>query len=111
MEKFNIYQHNPVKLDEIWKDLEIKFSEPFSIRLEAINAENNIHRFYEIHLSRDLFNQWTLQTLFGRIGSSGTLKSYGLDNLKDALKQIRFSMKKRLNAINRIGVNYVIMDR
>lgn len=42
-----------------------------AIYLERREPEENIHRFYEIDVGRDLFGVWCVTRRWGRIGTSG----------------------------------------
>lgn len=44
-----------------------------TVSFQAHNAERNHHRRYEIRLGRDLFGDWTVCLLYGRMGRAGQM--------------------------------------
>lgn len=44
------------------------------ILLTRSMPEQNMHRFYALHLAPTLFGEWTVVSEWGRIGSPGTVR-------------------------------------
>lgn len=76
------------------------------IYLTAQNPSKNIHRFYTIFTSKDLYGFTCIHTCYGRIGTKGRLKSYAFLEENKAETFLKFILKKRLSSSKRIGVNY-----
>jgi predicted DNA-binding WGR domain protein len=81
------------------------------LELEAHNPTLNIHRYYILDVTRDLFGDWMITTTYGRIGQSGQCKSYGYPCQDDAQRKVNQLLHKRLQAHKRLGVNYVITQQ
>ena len=79
------------------------------LRLEAVCEPKNIYRFYEIYLTRDLFNRCCVMTSFGRLATHGTQKSYSFETQEDLDKKLQQILLKRLKSEKRIGVGYGFM--
>lgn len=79
--------------------------------MEAIKKETNKFRFYFLYLERDLFNQFILTTIYGRIGTKGTKKIFSYSTIMDASKKIVEIVQKRQTARKRIGVDYEIKNK
>jgi len=79
-----------------------------SILLRAVNPKYNMNRFYYIQVGEDLFDTPYMMTTYGRSGTSGRTKNYAFDSWSHLDKQLSKTLRKRLNAKNRIGCNYQI---
>lgn len=54
-------------------------------------------RYYQVHLGRDLFGDWTLLTVWGGIGSNrGQMHSTGVPSYEDGMEQIRKIAERRV---------------
>ncbi|WP_233144572.1 WGR domain-containing protein [Methyloprofundus sedimenti] len=42
--------------------------------LEQYDNDKNMHRFYQMHVTPGLFNEWSLIREWGRVGSPGTVR-------------------------------------
>lgn len=77
-----------------------------TIRLEAHDAAQNIHRGYEIVRSRDLFG-WTIVELrWGRVGGEMRSKVLSAEAPGAADRIVRAALRKRASAKKRLGVEY-----
>lgn len=47
----------------------------YSCTLQRVNSKENQYRFYAVHVTPSLFNDWILVREWGRIGSGGTIRS------------------------------------
>jgi predicted DNA-binding WGR domain protein len=79
---------------------------PSDIKLRAVNSSINLHRFYNIFTSKDLFGFTCIHTCYGRIGTKGRMKSYTFGDESKAENFLNSILKKRLSSSKRIGVNY-----
>lgn len=77
-----------------------------TLTLEAHNDERNHHRRYEIVVGKDLFNEWTLTTRFGRLGKGGQEKRFASPDPETMRKVFRNCLRRRLSAPSRIGCAY-----
>ncbi len=77
-----------------------------TISLEAHNADRNHHRRYEIRLGRDLFGDWTVCLLYGRVGRAGHLERHSGADPERLRQVIQESLRRRLSAPKRIGCAY-----
>ncbi len=77
-----------------------------TISLEAHNADLNHHRRYEIRLGRDLFGDWTVCLLYGRVGRAGQLVRHSGADPERLRQVIQESLYRRLSAPKRIGCAY-----
>lgn len=57
----------------------------------------NLHRFYVVNLYPTLFGEWTLWQEWGRIGSSGTVRSTSFEQREDAQEAEQRIVKRRLS--------------
>jgi len=81
------------------------------IRLEAHNADRNIHRRYEIARTPDLFG-WTLIELrWGRAGGELRSRVLATETPAAADRLVRNVLRKRAGARKRIGVDYREVSR
>ncbi len=78
--------------------------------LRATNLSKNIRRWYSLRMGQDLFGDWLLITQWGRQGFKGHYKQYVFPEEAKAQKEFQRILKKRLNARNRIGCNYIIVE-
>jgi predicted DNA-binding WGR domain protein len=81
-----------------------------TVSLEAHNADRNHHRRYEIRLGRDLFGDWTVCLLYGRMGRSGQMVRHSGPDPERLRHIIRASLRRRLTAPKRIGCAYTLLD-
>ncbi|HEY1270440.1 MAG TPA: WGR domain-containing protein [Gemmataceae bacterium] len=77
-----------------------------TVSLEAHNAGRNHHRRYEIRLGRDLFGDWTVCLLYGRVGRAGQLVRHSGTDPERLRQVIHESLRRRLSAPKRIGCAY-----
>ncbi len=53
-------------------------------------------RYYQVHLDRDLFGDWTLRKVWGGIDSArGRMHNTGVPSYDDGIEQIREIAKRR----------------
>ena len=81
----------------------------WNIRLQAKHPPKNIYRWYTIRVDKNLFGDWCLSLSYGRIGHRGHSKQYQWPELAVLVTHIKSILRKRLNATQRIGCNYVIV--
>jgi predicted DNA-binding WGR domain protein len=81
-----------------------------TVSLEAHNTERNHHRRYEIRLGRDLFGDWTVCLLYGRMGRSGQMVRHSGPDPERLRQVIRASLCRRLSAPKRIGCEYTLRE-
>jgi hypothetical protein len=81
-----------------------------TVSLEAHNPDWNHHRRYEIRLGRDLFGDWTVCLLFGRVGRAGQLVRHAGSDSEPLRQVIRESLRRRLTAPTRIGCAYTLRE-
>lgn len=81
-----------------------------SVRLEAHHPERNHHRFYELHLGRDLFGQWTLTLHYGRTGRQGHQRPFSSSDASILQSQIHQCLKVRGTAPRRLGCRYRLVS-
>jgi predicted DNA-binding WGR domain protein len=79
-----------------------------TVSLEAHNAERNHHRRYEIRLGRDLFGDWTVCFLYGRMGRAGQMVRHSGPDPEQLRQAICASLRRRLTAPKRIGCAYTL---
>ncbi len=72
------------------------------IYLEKRDPENNMQRFYAMHVSQTIFGDWALIREWGRIGSPGTVRENWFDTEEEAIiAELKLShSKKRRGYIN-----------
>jgi hypothetical protein len=63
-------------------------------------------RYYEVHLTRDLFGNWTLRKVWGGIGSRlGGMRHTGVASYEDGIDQVReISRRRNQRGYQRVGV-------
>lgn len=76
------------------------------LELEAVNASQNIFRYYTLEACQDLLGDWLLTTRYGRKGYKGQVKCYGFTDKHLLEKKWDQIVHKRLHAEKRIGCNY-----
>lgn len=81
------------------------------LTLRAISPEINMNRVYEVHLNKGLFDSWIVLTAYGRYGSGSHQKIHSFFSLEEAKAFVRKILKKRFNAVNRVGCNYSLVKR
>jgi hypothetical protein len=81
-----------------------------AVTLEAHHFARNHHRRYEIRLGRDLFGEWTVCLLYGRVGRAGQMVRYSDSDPERLRKVIRASLNRRLTAPKRIGCAYRLRE-
>jgi len=77
-----------------------------TVSLEAHNADRNHHRRYEIRLGRDLFGDWTVCLLYGRMGRGSQEVRHASPDAEKLRRVIRECLRRRLTAPTRIGCTY-----
>jgi predicted DNA-binding WGR domain protein len=65
------------------------------IRLTRIDADQNMSRYYQIHIQPCLFGGCDLVREWGRIGSPGTVKTVIYDNQAEATAALAEAVKQR----------------
>lgn len=55
------------------------------IYLEKRKTEDNMQRFYALHVVQTIFGDWALVREWGRIGSGGTVRELWFDTEQEAL--------------------------
>jgi len=66
--------------------------------LERHDNDKNMHRFYQMHIAPNLFNEWSLIHEWGRVGSSGKVHKDWFETEEQAIaacKVIINSKQKR----------------
>lgn len=58
---------------------------PMEVHLCRINPEQNMYRFYHVHVERDLFGTWCLIRQWGRLGTYGRARHQWFNSIYDAL--------------------------
>lgn len=53
--------------------------------MERHDAENNMHRFYQMFVTPGLFDDWSLIKEWGRVGSPGTVRKEWFDTQEEAI--------------------------
>lgn len=81
------------------------------VDLEAINEERDIRRYYTIIIDRNLFGEFSVTTIYGRIGHKGTTRHYHFKTMKEAEAKFEEALQKRLKSESRIGVAYEVIHR
>jgi len=74
--------------------------------LEARDPARNIHRAYSLAYGQDLFGNWIVETIYGRIGAKGRTIVTVVDNEDEAIKHVQKALKRRQSAPKRIGTEY-----
>jgi predicted DNA-binding WGR domain protein len=77
-----------------------------NIAFEAHNSEKNHHRCYQLILSRDLLDDWTVTIRYGRTGRDGREIHYAASEAEEMRAIIRDRLRRRLSAPKRIGCPY-----
>jgi predicted DNA-binding WGR domain protein len=77
-----------------------------TIELEARNPMANRLRKWKVELSQDLLGRWTVDTEFGRIGSSGRQLRHVFASQSAARAFLGRGLRRRATAPVRIGVLY-----
>jgi predicted DNA-binding WGR domain protein len=65
------------------------------IRLTRIDHDQNMSRYYQMHLQPCLFGGGDLVREWGRIGSPGTIKTVIYDNQAEAVTALAEAVKRR----------------
>ena len=76
------------------------------ISLEASRPESNLFRAYRISVGRDLFGEWTVATVYGRIGCEGRERVAQCATLAQAKRLVATALRQRMSAPRRIGCAY-----
>ncbi len=80
------------------------------IKLRAVLPEKNINRDYELRLEQVLFGIWSVTAAYGRHLTRGMIKHYLFETQDEAQAFLKKKLHKRLNAKNRIGCDYSIVN-
>jgi predicted DNA-binding WGR domain protein len=80
----------------------------FKLTLEARNPERNCFRFWEVRVGPDLFEELVVTTQWGRLYTSGEVKTLVAAGQKEAQKEIRKQIRRRSSSPKRIGIGYEI---
>ena len=54
------------------------------IYLERHDEQRNMHRFYQLYVTRGLLDDWSLVKEWGRVGSTGTVRKEWFTHQDDA---------------------------
>ncbi|MDD5581490.1 MAG: WGR domain-containing protein [Methylobacter sp.] len=67
------------------------------IYLERHDPDQNLHRFYYLHVTPGLFDDWSLVREWGRVGSPGTVRKDWFDTEGEALaaRQLLVDAKRK----------------
>lgn len=66
------------------------------IYLERHDPEQNLHRFYQIHVVPGIFGDWALIREWGRVGSPGTVRKDWFESEEEAVQAgVKLSEVKR----------------
>jgi predicted DNA-binding WGR domain protein len=55
------------------------------IYLERHDPEQNLHRFYQMHVVPGIFDDWSLVREWGRVGSPGTVRKEWFESQEEAV--------------------------
>src|SRR5947209_17211209 len=77
-----------------------------TVAFEAHHVEKNHHRRYEVTVSRDLLDDWTVAIRYGRTGQAGRELRYAASEADEMRAVIRDRLRCRLSAPKRIGCPY-----
>ncbi|WP_246247149.1 WGR domain-containing protein [Candidatus Methylobacter favarea] len=55
------------------------------IHLERHESDKNLHRFYQLHVTPGIFEDWALVREWGRVGSPGTVRKDWFETEEKAL--------------------------
>src|SRR5262245_22512248 len=77
-----------------------------SLAFEAHHAAKNHHRRYELTVSRDLLDDWTVAIRYGRAGQRGRELRFASPQRDDMRAVVRDRLRRRLSAPKRIGCPY-----
>ena len=80
----------------------------FSLSAHADNGK--IMRYYCLYLAYDLFGELVLTTYNGGSGKKGKYRHQLCKDVNKARLFLKNKLLKRLNAVKRIGCNYIIKD-
>jgi len=64
--------------------------------LVKVDLSRNQSRFYSIHVTKTIFEDWAIVKEWGRIGSPGTIREEWFDNEPLALKKADSIIKRRV---------------
>ena len=78
------------------------------IYLEAVCPDKGIQRFFNIEADQDLFKAWYIKVANGRIGTKGCVRTYRFEDETSLDKKLRQLLRKRINAMTRLGCNYQV---
>lgn len=67
----------------------------YSYSLHKINPQKDQYRFYAVRVTPSLFDDWTLIREWGRIGSSGTVRSDIFETEQEALQKMESILKDK----------------
>jgi predicted DNA-binding WGR domain protein len=79
------------------------------IGLQAVSLDNSIARYYNIHISLDLFSHWSLLINYGGIGSKSRRKHYSYPSFLEMTKKLASILHRRKTASTRIGCGYKLI--
>lgn len=77
-----------------------------TVAFEAHNPKKNHHRRYQLTIGRDLLDDWTVATRYGRTGQGGQEKRFASPKAEEIRAIIRDRLRRRLSAPKRIGCPY-----
>lgn len=61
-----------------------------------INPEHNNYRFYSLSIAPNLFNNYYVIRVWGRIGRKGRIRTIYCDTLSDATREFNRQVAKRI---------------
>lgn len=79
------------------------------ILLEALCANNQIARYYNIYISKDLFEEWMILINHGRIGFRGKIIKYSYSDYSQLIYKLQTIFRRRSSASSRIGCDYKLL--
>lgn len=64
-------------------------------RFHKVDPSRNIHRYYKVEVTKDLFGGWVLLREWGRIGSPGQLRRLHCDDWNTTARQFEAIVARR----------------
>lgn len=68
---------------------------PEDVRVERIDSDRNMHRFYRMHIQPDLFGGVTLIKEWGRIGTAGRQRTEAFEDAGRAVDALLVHLKAK----------------
>lgn len=80
------------------------------LRLQARSPERNTSRAYSLWLGQDLFGNWVIQVIYGRIGSKGITKVYVFPSREEVYQRLKLILRRRASSQKRLGCSYKLVE-